>query len=184
MDLETDEVLMGRIQTEDHQAFTQLVDRHLKTIHGFAWRMLNNVTDAEDIAQETFLRVWRNAQQWQPKNAQVLTWIHRIAHNLCIDLQRRRKRITEDIDDHADTLSADINLTEELVKAQTAQRVSKALQTLPERQRGAIVLCYYQGLSNQEAASVLDISVQALESLMARGRRTLKQLLLEETVNG
>ncbi len=172
---------MQQIRGGDHQAFAQLVDRHLKALHGFAQRLLGNPADADDIVQETFLRVWHKADKWQPKPAQVSTWLHSIAHNLCIDFRRRNKVDTVDI--------ADVELIEphqpddSRQQHDVAVQVEAALQQLPESQRSAIILCHYQDLSNREAADALEISVAALESLMARGRRKLKKILAAQSAD-
>ena len=171
----SDEKLMQQIRCGDHQAFAQLVDRHLKALHGFAQRMLGNPADADDIVQETFLRVWHKADRWQPKSAQVSTWLHSITHNLCIDFYRRNQ---VEIVDIAEVELIDPHQPEDSQQQHdVAVQVEAALQQLPESQRSAIILCHYQGFSNREAADALEISVSALESLMARGRRKLKKIL-------
>lgn len=166
---------MQQIRCRNHQAFAQLVDRHLASLHGFAQRMLGNPADADDIVQETFLRVWNKADQWQPKQAKLSTWLHRITHNLCIDFYRRDKGEKVDLADVEliDPHQPDHTLQQEEITIQ----VEAALQQLPESQRSAIILCYYQGMKNRDAAEALEISVAALESLMARGRRKLKKIL-------
>jgi RNA polymerase sigma-70 factor (ECF subfamily) len=183
----SDEALMLLIQKQDEPAFATLVDRYLAALHAFARRMLGNTNDAEDIVQEAFLRVWCHAAQWKPGQAKLSTWLHRIIHNLCIDLRRRsQRRETVDIDTEEIQEAISTGVTPEacLQEEQLSQEVEQALQILPERQRSAILLCYYQGLSNLQAAEVLNISVAALESLMARGRRTLRQKLQNITTGG
>ncbi len=170
---------MQKIQAGNHQAFTMLVDRHLNKLHGFVQRMLSNPTDAEDIVQETFIRVWQKSSQWQSK-AKVSTWLHSIAHNLCIDFFRRIKttvniETVELIDPHQPANSKQ--------QQDVAFQVQLALQQLPESQRSAIVLCHYQDMSNREAAKILKISVSALESLMARGRRKLRKILENQSAD-
>jgi RNA polymerase sigma-70 factor (ECF subfamily) len=175
-----DEVLMSRIQQQDEQALALLIDRHLVTLHAFARRMLGNGADAEDIVQEAFLRVWYRSETWTPGQAKLSTWLHRIVHNLCIDLHRHRKgeRMNINIETIQDELATPMNTPEEdFVAAQTSQQVERALQELPEKQRSAIILCHYQGMSNRQAATVLNVSVTALESLMARGRKMLREKL-------
>jgi RNA polymerase sigma-70 factor (ECF subfamily) len=129
---------------------------------------------AEDATQETFLKVWSNAHQWQPGKAKVSTWLHTIAHNICIDHIRKDKSPFEE------TLSGNQNTDDQLDDDRHAmsKQTFNALNALAETQRTAIVLCYYQGLSNKDAAQVIGVSVPALESLLARGRRALKKVLL------
>lgn len=171
----SDDALMQKIRQGDHQAFAILVDRHLDALHGFAQRILGNSADADDIVQETFLRVWHKASQWQPKQAKFSTWLHSITHNLCIDFHRRDKIKTVDINDVE--LVSPHQPTDSRQQEDVAVQVAAALQQLPENQRSAIILCHYQYMSNREAAETLGISLSALESLMARGRRKLKKIL-------
>jgi len=174
----TDEMLMKDIQAGNQQAFQYLVNQNLASLHGFAQRMLGSNSDAEDVVQETFIRVWNKAHTWKAGKAKLSTWLHRITHNLCVDWQRKPKvqtmTLTHDVEENTE------HSTDSLQREETAQAVETALQQLPERQRSAIVLCYYQGMSNRDAAQVLNVSVTALESLLARGRRSLKTLLSEQ----
>ena len=165
--------LMRRTARGDAAAFRALADAHLVKIMNFAYRLLHNRSDAEDVAQETFLRLWKDAGRYEP-TARVTTWLHRIAHNLCIDrLRAKREEPAEHLDDErASTEPGGL-----LERKRTAVEVSKAIADLPERQRSAIILVHYQGLSNIEAAAVLDVGVEALESLLARGRRSLRERL-------
>ena len=143
--------------------------------------MLGNQADAEDVAQEVFLRVWTNAQKWQPGKARFETWIYRVALNLCYDkLRRNRELFVDELPEQEDEAP---NPAESLQASQVAWRVEMAVSELPERQRAAITLCHYQELGNIEAADVMEVSVEALESLLARGRRTLRKRLLPEREN-
>jgi len=170
----SDDLLMQQIQAGDHQAFVKLVDRHLTALHKFAQHMLGNPTDADDIVQETFARVWQKSHQWKSQ-AKVSTWLHSITNNLCIDFYRKIKVKTIDITD-IELVTTHQPATDQQQQDVTVQ-IQVSLQQLPENQRSAIVLCYYQDMTNREAANVLNISVSALESLMARGRRKLKKIL-------
>ncbi|HEY7687214.1 MAG TPA: RNA polymerase sigma factor [Dongiaceae bacterium] len=170
--------LLRRIGAGDGAACAALVDRHLRRITALAGRMLGNRADAEDVAQDVFLRVWQQAPKWRSGEAKFSTWLHRVTLNLCTDrLRRRRETGLESAGDPpSDAPPPDAGLQD----AAIAARVQAALAQLPERQREAIVLCHYQELGNIEAAAVLELSVEALESLLARGRRRLRQLLIEE----
>jgi RNA polymerase sigma-70 factor (ECF subfamily) len=177
----SDETLMQQIQAGDHQAFARLIDRHMESLHGFAQRMLGNSADADDIIQETFLRVWHKAEKWQPTTAKVSTWLHSITHHLCIDFHRRDKAEMVDI---ADLELIDPHQPDDSrLQEEVAREVKAALQQLPENQRSAIILCHYHQMSNREAAQVLNISVSALESLMARGRRKLRKILQAQSAD-
>lgn len=177
-----DEALVRQIAAGDSMALRQLMARHLPRIHALARRLLGDATVAEDVAQETFLKVWRSAADWQPGNARFGTWMHRVALNLCYDTLRRRKDVSiaeppEMIDD------APLPDAFDTAEAQ-ARAVELALQRIAPRQREAIVLVYYQELPQADAAAIMDISVDALESLLARGRRSLSAILLKEDDNG
>lgn len=173
---------MMLIQQGNRLACQELVVTHLPALSRFTTRLLGNVSEAEDAVQDTFLKVWTNAHQWQPGKARVTTWLHRIAHNTCVDRMRKaRAAIHTGISDALP--SAEAGLSDQLSFNHQAQRVFDSLSLLPEQQRTAIVLCHYQGFSNKEAADILGISVDALESLLARGRRKLKQLLLPSEHN-
>jgi RNA polymerase sigma-70 factor, ECF subfamily len=160
----------------DQQAYRQLMNRHLRGVHAFAYRMLGSRAEAEEVSQECFLRLWKHAGRYVAR-AKPSTWLYRIAHNLAIDRLRRRREGS-----HPDALeeaAASERQSALVHDRQVARVVELALQDLPERQRAAIGLVHYQGLSNAEAAEVLGIGVRALESLLARARRQLKEQLAE-----
>lgn len=170
---EDDAALMERIALGDREAFRSIVQRYTGLLFAAARRFQGGGSaDAEDITQETLLRVWQKAGTWRPDGgASVRTWIYRIAWNLAADQYRRR--VTER--KHAEAPDEEDRSTPETVM-QDDQRsgvVAKALADLPERQRSALVLCHYQGLSNAEAAAVLGTSVKGVEGLLVRARRTL-----------
>ena len=175
---ETDEALMARIADGDRAAAGELMNRRLPRIIGLATRMLNDAAAAEDVAQETFIRVWKAAANWQPGRAQVSTWMSRIAINLCHDRRRKhRESLPETLPDRPDP---GLGQEGQLVRAETENRIAEAMVQLPERQRQAMELVHFQELSNIDAADILSVSVDALESLLARGRRTLRSILIGE----
>lgn len=160
-------------------AFRQLADRHLDSVVRFATRWLGRRDEAEEVAQETFLRVWQHARSYEP-TARVSTWLHRIAHNAAVDRLRKRHETTSDeIDDQPASNRPSLLLSQK----ETALAVQTALDSLAPRQRAAITLVHYQGLSGAETAEVLDVEVEAVESLLARGRRKLRQLLRHHAQN-
>jgi RNA polymerase sigma-70 factor (ECF subfamily) len=173
-----DEELVARVGAGDRRAAAELVRRHLPKMVGLARRMLGDAAEAEDVAQEVFLRVWRHAAEWRPGQAKFETWMHRVAMNLCLDRLRRASRQGGEVS--PETPDHHASATRALDDAQRRERVRLALGVLPERQRAALVLCYYQERSNIEAAAILGVSVEALESLLARARRTLKNELSAE----
>jgi RNA polymerase sigma-70 factor, ECF subfamily len=173
----TDEVgLIELVATGDVRAYRQLVDRHLRGIHAFTYRMLGSRAEAEEVCQETFLRLWEHAGRYVP-HAKPSTWIYRIAHNLSIDRLRRRRESSSGV--APDDLPGSERPSGLFQERQLAEAVQQALAALPERQRAAIGLVHYQGLSNAEAAEVLGVGVRALESLLARARRQLRDDLAE-----
>jgi len=173
--VDPDEALLRRVAAGDPAAIQALIARKLPRICALATRTLGDPTEAEDVAQEAFLRVWRQAPKWRFGEAKFDTWLHRVTLNLCYDrLRRRREQPTAEPPEQTDpALGADV----ELEMMQASNRVQAALSELPERQRDAIVLHHYQELSNIDAAAVLGVSVDALESLLARGRRALRARL-------
>jgi len=170
-----DDALMRGLASGDPTAGRVLVESHLAHVLAVARRMLGDQAEAEDVAQDTFMRAWKAAERWEPGRAKVSTWLHRIAMNQCLD--RLRKKKPEPLDPDYDAASDDPDPEIQLQQQQMARRVEGAIQALPDRQRAAIVLSHYQGLSNPEAAEILAVSVDALESLLSRGRRALKQSL-------
>ena len=139
--------------------------------------MLNDPVEAEDVVQDTFIRVWRAAEKWKPGQAKVSTWMCKIAVNLCLD--RLRKSRPSTMENAPDPKDESATPAEQMESQERVVAVQAAMQELPERQRAALSLCYFQELSNIEAAEVLDVSVDALESLLARGRRALKNALAD-----
>jgi RNA polymerase sigma-70 factor (ECF subfamily) len=172
---DADDALVARVAGGDGRAWQAIVDRHAQSILSSAWYMLGDRAEAEDVAQETFIRLMGKAGSWQAGGPKLRTWLYRVAANLCID--RKRQRRTEPLDTVAErpdptTDPGAVGHTIDVTRA-----VSRAMAELPERQRMAVSLVHFQGLSNIEAAEALEISVDALESLLARARRTLRGTL-------
>lgn len=170
-----DEALLAGIARGDPAAARALVARKLPRVLALARRMLGESAECEDVAQEAFLRVWRHAAAWRPGEARFDTWLHRVTLNLCYDrLRRRRELATASPPEQVDEGPApDRNLAARDV----GRRVARAMAALPDRQREAIALCHYQELGNIEAARIMGVSVEALESLLSRGRRALRAAL-------
>lgn len=173
---DSDEALVRRAGLGDKAAAAQLVERHTRMIYASSYRMLGSAAAAEDAVQETFLRLWRHAGKWKPQGAKFETWLYRIAMNYCLDQLRKTKREApeEAAPERAD--SGD-RQDQKIFAAERRFAIDEALEKLPERQKLAITLCHYQEMSNIEAAEVMDVSVEALESLLARGRRALRTSL-------
>jgi RNA polymerase sigma-70 factor, ECF subfamily len=168
-----------RVGRGDTAAYRQLVDRYLNGITRFAKRILSDQGEAEEVAQETFLRLWTEAASFEPR-AQPKTWLYRIARNQCIDRLRKRRSHGQAVDlDSAEQGSSEDRPSALFARKQTAERVERALSALPERQRAAITLVHYEGLTGAEASVVLEVTGEALESLLTRGRRALRDRLRE-----
>ena len=169
-----DEALMARIADGDARAFSEIVDTRLERVLAVARRMLGNDSDAEDVAQEALLRLWRQAGKWEGGRALISTWLYRVTVNLCIDRVRAAREVaTDEVPETAVPGDQQAALEEEDLRG----FMDRALTELPERQRLALVLFHYEDLSMADVAQMMEISVEAVESLLARGRRTLKARL-------
>jgi RNA polymerase sigma-70 factor (ECF subfamily) len=171
-----DPELMRRIGQGDPAACRILVGRYLPQVLTLARRMLGDATEAEDVAQEAMLRLWQIAGRWR-ENAPVGAWLYRVAHNLAIDRLRRR-RPTVDVDAAAGLADPAPSPVERIAQRERRAAVERAIAALPERQRTAVTLVHTLEMGNIEAAEAMGISVEALESLLARGRRALRAALL------
>lgn len=176
--------LVARVAGGEHNAFRLLLAAHLPAISRYAQRMLGDRDEADDVAQEVFARLWRDARRYRPEVARLSTWLHRIAHNLCVDRLRRSGRelqVAEDDENAAHSVPGPAAARPEvaLQRTQDVAMLRRALAALPERQRSALLLTHYQDLSNREVAAILELSVDALESLLARARRSLRRHLEE-----
>jgi len=161
---------LQQIAQGDKDAFAQLLSAYLPSLLAFIKRYIKEPAQAEDIAQETFLRVWQRAADWQAREHSPRSWIFRIAFNLCIDHIRKQKPTTDKLDDLIEAKSPE----SQVIAHNQHQHLRLAMDRLPERQRTALYLCAFHGLTNKEAAAILKLSVDALESLLARARRSLR----------
>jgi len=188
-----DAELVARVGAEEPGAVREMVARKLPRLLALATRMLGDREEANDVAQEAFVRIWKEASRWQQGPARFDTWLHRVALNLCYDRlrsgsrsgsssvssagSRRERGMTDDIPEAVDPAPLP---DERMSESERNERIKAALAALPARQREALVLQYYQELSNVEAAQLMDISVDALESLLSRARRNLRGHLAGE----
>jgi RNA polymerase sigma-70 factor (ECF subfamily) len=174
---DSDEALLAQAGQGDRLAAGALVVRHTDKIFAASYRMLGSRAAAEDVTQETFLRLWKNAGRWRPESARLETWLFKVAMNLCIDNLRKRRREApeEAAPERADPAP---RADGALAAAERRREVEAAIAALPERQRMAITLNHYEELSNSETAEILGVSVEAVESLLARGRRALRDSLI------
>jgi RNA polymerase sigma-70 factor (ECF subfamily) len=175
---QTDEELMVLIQSHNHAAFSELVMRHSDRFYALSYRTLFHQSNAEDIVQESFLKLWNKPTLWQPKRGvQFTTWFYRIIINACYDCNKNKSAQEFSLFDHYFE-----EATDEGIVDQQFSDVEAALKNLPERQRTALNLCFYEGLSNKEAATIMGIRLKALQSLIMRAKASLKTHLniLEE----
>ncbi len=172
-----DEEVVAGIAAGDAMALQALVARKVSRMTALSRRLLGDPFEAEDVVQEVFFRAWRQAGLWKPGSGRFDTWMHKVALNLCYDrLRRRREAVMAEPPDQADPAP----LAEDALMARDrALQVAAAVAALPPRQREALMLCHYQELSNIETAQVMAVSVEAVESLLSRGRRALRRSLME-----
>ncbi|MDE2181641.1 MAG: RNA polymerase sigma factor [Alphaproteobacteria bacterium] len=175
MNFDPDADLVARVGKGDRAAAQVLMARHLPRMLALARRMLPERAEAEDIVQESFLKLWTNAAKWRPGQAKFETWLYRVTLNLCYD--RLRKKPSIGLDAVANMPDPGPPPDTGLDHAVMATAIEEALATLPDRQKAAILLCHYQERGNVEAAEILGVSVEALESLLSRGRRSLRTKL-------
>lgn len=155
-----------------------LVDRHLRALHAFAARLLNDASEAEDVCQEAFVKLWQLAPGWVAGQAKVSTWLYQVALNGCRDRLRRRR---PDAVLETDQLQSGLpDPAADHERREQQRHLQRAIAGLPERQREALLLFHLQGHSQSEAAAVLQVSVDALESLLARARRGLRARLEQD----
>lgn len=175
----SDEGLMVLYANGDRDAALALTQRVTPRVLAYAARLLGgDRAEAEDVAQETMLRLWRVAPQWRQGETRVTTWAYRVATNLCIDRQRSRGRRRQmALDDAPEVADGAVGAEARLQEAGRMAALEAALADLPDRQRQAVVLRHLEGMTNPEIAAIMEIGVEAVESLTARGKRALAGLL-------
>ena len=173
-----DATLVAAAARGDVAAFRALVDRHLAGVLAVGRRMLRDDAEAEDVAQEALLRLWRSAEGLEVGAQGLRPWLRRVVSNLCVDRMRSGKRVSvmEEVPERAEPATQ----LSQLEAQDTSQRVDAALKELPDRQRTALTLFHYEGLSQIEVGQIMGISDEAVESLLARARRTLKAALRDD----
>lgn len=172
--------LMLRVQQGDEGAFRQIIDLYQKPILGLCFRYVGNQQDAEEVAQDVFIHLYRSADTYRP-TAKLSTYLYRIAVNLSLNRIRDRKRkrffsldaMREDL--HQEPVHPDDSPEQEMERKETQEQVQRALEQLPENQKTAVVLKRFEGLSYEEIAEVMRCSVSAVESLLHRAKLNLAQ---------
>ena len=169
--------LLERYAAGDRAAARILTQRLTPLVFAQSCRLLGDRSEAEDVAQEAMLRLWRIAPEWEPERARVTTWLYRVTANLCTDRLRRRKRVEPGLEKMPEQVDEAPGAEARLQQKSRQDALRAALGTLPERQRLAIAMRHFEGLTNPEIAERLEVSVEAVESLLSRGRRGLKETL-------
>lgn len=171
----SDEALLVLYANGEASAARALTLRLTPKVFGHAFRVLGDRAEAEDVAQEALIRLWKQATDWRQGEAKVTTWLYRVVANLCTDRLRKSRGVALDAipepEDDKETPA------EALQQKSRQAALQSALQELPDRQRQAVLLRHIEGLSNPEIAEVMDIGVEAVESLTARGKRALAKIL-------
>lgn len=175
--------LMRLVATGDGDAMRQLMRLHMAPTVRLAFRMLGSHAMAEDVAQEAFVRVWKAAPTWlspEQAGARFTTWLYRIVTNLAIDEKRKDRYTGMEPEELATIEDTRKGAEQHMMAAEQSIRVKAALAALPERQRTAFVMSFYDDRSDKDIAAILDITVKAVESLLVRARRGLRELLKSE----
>lgn len=173
----TDEELMRRVMEKDHESYSELVKRHTDRYYALSYRMLSEREGAEDVVQESFLMLWNTPRKWdESKNAKFTTWFYRVVVNACLDVKKRNK--PEDPADDYDLADDARGQDDAADLKRTKDEVEAYIRELPESQQTALTLCFYEGVSQKEAASIMGVSVKALESLLMRAKSALRQKLM------
>jgi len=170
-----DNVLLVAFAKGDRSAAQQLSERLMPKIYSHAYYRLGNIADAEDVTQEAFLKLWKIAPNWKYDKAQVSTWLYRVVYNLCKD--RYRRATLENLSSAQEVTDGTQSPTDNIDAQYRQKALYDAMSILPENQRLAIQLRHIDELSNPEIAEIMELSIEAVESLTARGKRKLIEIL-------
>ena len=171
----SDDALMILYANGDATAARILTLRLTPRVFSHAFRMLGDRAEAEDVAQDALMRLWKIAPDWRQGEAKITTWLYRVVANLCTDRLRKGRGVALDaIAEPEDKAASAVQKLQDQARADALQ---EALNALPERQRQAVVLRHIESLANPEIAEIMEIGVEAVESLTARGKRTLAKAL-------
>ena len=169
-----DEILLDEIQKGSSSAFAVLVRRHGRKYYGLAYRYTASREEAEDIIQTAFVKLWENPYVWNPrKGAKFTTWFYRIVVNLCLDSRKKHKAFI--ISESFEAEDENQNQERDVAGSEEKELLAKEIAALPSRQKIALILCFYEDLSHENAAKTMNVSVKALQSLLMRAKTTLKR---------
>ena len=178
-----EESLIHQVREGRHEAFSELVNRHSKRFYRVAYRVLFSKADAEDVVQEAFLKLWRRPGSWDDtRGTKFTTWFYKVVINLCRDHNRKKKPLSmdEDLQPADERDGQDV----ELIEKQKQALMDRCIRALPERQQLALTLCFYEGLSNREAAEIIGVGVKALQALIMRAKTTLRENVSRHVTGG
>lgn len=174
----SDEDLARRVQGGDRNAFARLVEKNAQRYYRVAYRITGDAAEAEDRVQSAFLKFWQYPLKWNPGLGwKFSTWFSRVVVNLCLDQKRKRNR--EMVMDRIPEAPSEVATEETLMQAERNRRVEAGLRTLPDRQRAALALCFYEGFSNAQAAEAMGLGLKALQSLLMRAKASLREKVLQ-----
>lgn len=167
--------ILPALMRQDQKAFGVLMDRHIKTLSALSAQMLGDMHLAEDITQSVFLKTWQMLPDWQTGNAKLITWMRRVATNMCLDYLRKKKPYYSDkLPEQQDK---DALPDSNLVSKEQSEQMRQAMNDLPDRQKAALTLFYFQDMPQKQCAEIMDLNVPAFESLLRRARQALKKTL-------
>lgn len=175
----TDEQIIGRVRGGETRLFGELVRRYQDPVFGMTLRFLGGRGDAEDAAQEAFLRAYRGLHSFKG-DAKFSTWLYRITYNLCTDWLRRNRRANRRaaiVEEAGEVADRRVNLEEGILESETRDNVRRAIDGLDERYRGVVVLLYYQKMSYEQIGAILDLPLKTVETRLYRARKLLRESL-------
>lgn len=174
-----DAKLLVCVQVGDHAAFASLVRRHSLRFYRVAYRFMGSKSEAEDVVQDAFLKLWEKPDSWNHDlGSAFTTWFYRVVVNLCLD--RNKKKRPSQLSENMEIVDSRESQEANLIQNQQEKLLETQISALPQRQKVALNLCFYEGLSNQEAAKIMGVRLKALQSLLMRAKTTLKEKLAEK----
>jgi len=171
-----DQKLIQSIAQGDQAAFSQLIALYSKPLFALGYRMGYEQNQAEDLVQETLIKLWKHAEKWdETKGAAISTWLYRVMTNACLDDKRKKRMLA--LDNIAEPEDKQADAIQKLQQKELKQQMDQLLEKLPERQRAALILFHYEGFKQSEIADILETSVKSVESLLIRAKKQLRAAL-------
>lgn len=173
----TDHELLIKTQEGNHQAFAVLVERHSEKFFRLAYRYLQNQQQAEDVVQDAFIKLWEKPYSWKSNRQNLFTtWFYRVIINRCLDSAKQKEHLPiEKVIDTVKDLSS--SQEQEILTEEKRKLIEYEINRLPDRQRTALNLCFFEDLTNQQAAEIMELNIKALQSLIMRAKKTLQKNL-------